>query len=688
LPRTNYFELKLVFFLLLFISFSIFGANRKCEQVDLLVSVLENYHVEDLTLMSEDFQNIRKNFLQRVDRYNLFLTKSDVQNLLAINDDCAFVEAVYKTLSKSKTECFDKYTKILSTNLDLSNDESFEFYESIEDASGSKEALAKRQKQFLKYMVMMDMLEGYSLETSKDFQLQDQMKIQENVKEYFTIEADGEKEEDKTDRMAEKYLKAIANYFDPHSTFFSLDQKKVWDEGLTKEVMTFGVSFDENDEGEIVVSRLIPGGAAWKSGEIHEGDKLLAFQCKGEEKHSTDNMDIRKVNRILKSSISDAIELKLEKEGGQTIEIELKQEKEIVEDNLITSFILKGEKKIGYIQLPGFYSGFEGYQSVGCANDVAKELMKLKQEGIDGVILDLRYNGGGSMKEALELAGIFIDQGPLLVLDAKFDKPRTQIDRNRGAIYDGPMAVMVNGASASASEIVSMILQDYNRALILGGRTYGKATAQGMLPLDTMAFSNKSAKMKQPDASMGFVKITMNKIYSVKLNTYQKNGVQPDVSYPYVFEGLIGKESDEPRALTSDKVDKTIYNFSPLPKFPVEALKRNSKDRIAQDSLFQLVIELNANIEELNSNLDASIPLNIEEYMKILLSYFKLEEKLEKVAYRVASAYEVVNTSFENEIIEMSEIFEERNNRSKERLLKDIELEEAYSILKDLINNQ
>ena len=666
----------------------LYGGQEKCEQVDLLVSVLEKYHVEDLTLTSEDYNLIRKKFLHRIDEYNLFLTQSDNKSLLSINDDCAFIDAVRKTLYASKEACFSNYGQMLASKLDLSKDEVFEFYNSVDESVQTKEQLKQRQLKFLKYVVMMDMLEGYSLETAKDFELPDQMKVQEQVQEYFEFDSTSVSDVDRRNRLAEKYLKTVANYFDPHSTFFSFDQKKVWDEGLTKEVMTFGVSFDEDDDGEIVVSRLIPGGAAWKSGEIHEGDKLISFQYKGEKKYSTDNMDIRKVNRLLKSSDADAIELKLEKDGGQTIEIELKQEKEVVEDNLITSFILKGEKKIGYIQLPGFYSGFEGYQSVGCANDVAKELMKLKKEGIDGVVLDLRYNGGGSMKEALELEGIFINQGPLLVLNAKYDKPRTKIDRNRGAIYNGPMAVMVNGASASASEIVSMILQDYNRALIVGGRTYGKATAQGMIPLDTAALNFDSGKMKKPDESKGFAKVTMHKMYSVKLNTYQKNGVQPDISFPYVFEGLIGKESDEPRALSSDKIDKTIYNFSPLPELPVEKLAQASASRVQNDSLFQLVVALNKHIEKINSKLDESIPLNLEAYQEMLLEYLKLEEQLEKVANRSASAYEIINTAFEEEIIEMSEIFKERNERNKERLLKDIELEEAYSILKDLIINQ
>lgn len=674
---------------LFFLLFSLvsFAQRKKCEQVPLLVSVINKFHIEREGVSAEDFKTIRKKLLLRLDNYNLYCTSEDIDRFLSVGDHCTFVDEVTEHIYQSKKETRKYFISSLAEDVDLTQNDYFTIPESVDDFVQEAVSLQKRKKAFLKYILLRELFEGYELANSDSFELQNQVKARRDLKAYFSEDNGVLTLEERKEKISQKYLKAIANFYDPHTTYFSFEQKKSFDEALSKEVLSFGVYFDENEDGAIAVDKLIPGGAAWKTGEIHEGDILVSFQLDGDKKQDATRMNIDKLRKVLTSSEAQSIQLNLKKDGGQQVSVELNQEKEEVEANLISSFILNGDQKIGFIQLPGFYSGFDGYNGLGCANDVAKELMKLKREGVDGLILDLRYNGGGSMKEALELAGIFINQGPLLVLDSKVDKPRTRMDRNRGAIYSGPLAVMVNGASASASEIVSMILQDYNRALIVGGSTYGKATAQSVLPLDTNAFNMRTGEMKVADIELGFAKITTNKMYGVNLDTYQKNGVIPDVAYPYVFETLMPKESDEPRALAANTIDKKIYNFTPLPKVNIETIKSNSKNRVASDSLFQRIQSLNQKIEVINHKFDTKVPLSVEEYRALLDDFKLIKDELEAMNSRTSRYYKVENSSFQQEIVELSELNEERNNKNIDRLLKDIELEEAYLIIKDLITN-
>ena len=258
--------------------------------------------------------------------------------------------------------------------------------------------------------------------------------------------------------------------------------------------------------------------------------------------------------------------LKFRKKDGTTRIVLLRKEKIENEENIVKGFVLKGEKKIGYILLPAFYTEWENESGSSCANDVAKEIVKLKKENIDGLILDVRYNGGGSLGEAMEMIGIFVDEGPLMGQKQKAEKVIYLKDPNRGTIYNGPMALMVNGQSASASEILAASLQDYNRALIVGSNTYGKATMQQMMLLDTM--TNRPTQIGN---AKDIVKITTGKLYRLSGETAQMNGVSPDIVLPDAFDGLDYREKFSSFALPADKVAKNAY-YKPLAALPVNEL--------------------------------------------------------------------------------------------------------------------
>jgi carboxyl-terminal processing protease len=298
------------------------------------------------------------------------------------------------------------------------------------------------------------------------------------------------------------FCKVLANCYDPHTVFLPQEEKERFDEAVGQTPKRFGFEMDENEDGDIVIDRLQPGSSAFKSGAINAGDKIVAIQEPGKQVVQTGNSAMLVVDSVMSEMKTDKLLVTVKKPDGTTRQVTLYKERfatEEDEEDVVQGYVLKGTKNIGYISIPDFYFDWENTSTGinGCANDVAKEIIKLKKENIEGLIIDIRFNGGGSLQEAVDLAGIFIDGGPVAQLKTKEPKPYTLKDGNSGSIFDGPLLVMVNGHSASASETFSATMQDYNRAIIAGTTTYGKSTGQIIFPLDTTVTSNRVSLLQQ-----------------------------------------------------------------------------------------------------------------------------------------------------------------------------------------------
>jgi carboxyl-terminal processing protease len=356
----------------------------------------------------------------------------------------------------------------------------------------------------------------------------------------------------------------------------------------------------------------------------------------------------------------------------------LKKEKMENEENIVKSFVLNGEKKIGYILLPGFYTEWENESGSSCANDVAKEIIKLKRENIDGLILDLRYNGGGSLGEAMEMAGIFIDEGPLFSLRDKAGKLQTLKDPNRGTIYDGPLALMVNGQSASASEILSACLQDYNRAVIVGSTTYGKATGQQMFSLDTL--SNKA----EPAPGMDMVKITGEKLYRLTGATAQFSGVIPDVALPDAFDAMEYREKFSKQALLPDTAKRNSY-YKALQPLPAGKLSALSLQRTKNNEEFNSVRQfIDAERKFLSGRMN-TIPLKWDAFEKWMKEN-NPDDEPGKESKAPTKKFTVENHARDKELLFNNAYAKEVNSVWLQNLAEDIYVEETFSVLLDLIN--
>ncbi len=476
------------------------------------------------------------------------------------------------------------------------------------------------------------------------------------------------------------YFNAIANSFDPHTDYFSPTKKEEFQASLSTEGLSFGFEIEENKVGSITVAGLIPGGPAWKTGEIHKDDQVVQLQWKGSAPVDVSAMTVEEAGEYMKQTNHDELTVKLKKTDGTVHSISLHKEKIETEENVVKGYLLSGDKKIGYISLPDFYTTWEDEKGSGCANDLAKEIIKMKKENLDGLILDLRYNGGGSLYEALQLCGIFIDEGPLVGIRGKDGKMVYVKDPNRGTIYDGPLLVMVNNQSASASEMMAAALQDYNRAVIVGSPTYGKATMQQIFPMDSNTVSTK----KSPN---GFVKITNGKLYRVSGLTAQRNGVIPDIALPDAFDGLEYREKFSPGALPADTMKKNNY-YQSLPALPIASLALSSNQRVNNDPSFQkLVQSISIRMEELN-NKQSGIPLKTELFEKWMKDEEALMKNMDETGETENKIFTAGNYKLETERLQNNSYASDLNKAALQSIQTDMYVQEAFRIMADLIRIQ
>ncbi|HTM93567.1 MAG TPA: carboxy terminal-processing peptidase [Flavisolibacter sp.] len=481
--------------------------------------------------------------------------------------------------------------------------------------------------------------------------------------------------------LKETYYNALATTFDPHTMFFSPKDKENFQSELSTENFSLGFNIDETREGKIVVAGLIPGGPAWRTGEMHVDDELLQLQWEGKQLVDVSAISFEEADELLNESNHGTITLKMKKTNGAVYSIALQKEKIETQENVVKGYVFSGEKKIGYLSLPDFYTNWEDENGSGCANDLAKEIVRLKRENIEGLILDIRFNGGGSLGEALELAGIFIDEGPLTGTKERTGKLVFLKDPNRGTIYDGPLVVLINGQSASASELVAAVLQDYNRAVIVGSPSYGKATMQQIFPVDTL--------MKNPNAHSenGYVKITDGKLYRVTGQTAQLNGVIPDIPLPDAFDALKYGERFTPDVLLSDTVKRNAY-YKPLSPLPVSQLNGLSNQRVNTNKNFQELKEAIRVEKQLRESTERVVPLKLELFQKWADANKSSEVLFGEKENASSKIFTAQNHRDEVQHLLRDSYAKTINEIILKNIQQDIYIEEAYQITIDLIKMQ
>ncbi len=484
-----------------------------------------------------------------------------------------------------------------------------------------------------------------------------------------------------TQYVSNIYCETIASCFDPHTEFFPPDEKENFESELGKQPFQFGFKMKADKNGGVLIDNLQPGSPAFKSGKLNKGDKFISLQWEGRQAVDVSDITIHELGELIDESNHKKVLFTVKKTDGSVVQVSL--EKELAEggdDDKVKSFILKGDNTVGYIYLPAFYEDWETNNEGlnGCANDVGREILKLKKENINGLILDLRYNGGGSVQEATELAGIFVGAGPVAQEKSKDAKVHAIKNTNRGTVFDGPLVILVNGYSASAAELVAGTLQDYNRAVIIGAPTYGKATMQVVLPLDTNVTPENFTQTHTED----YLKLTISKLYRVTGASAQVKGVQPDIVLPDILDAYITKEAGEPYALRPTVIDANKY-YTPFASLPIKTLAEGVQTEIDTGKYFNAVKKLIAWSKQQKAAKDIS--LNIKDALADIDSTARFEDSDVTSGYK-SKKFIVQNNQFEMARLQADSNLKDLNEEFSSQVAGDAYINIGYDVLAKLKN--
>ena len=466
------------------------------------------------------------------------------------------------------------------------------------------------------------------------------------------------------------FLNIFCNYFDPHTNYFSLDAKTSFMSGLTTSGLSLGLNVSLNEKEEIVVEEIVPGGPAARTDKFEKDDVILKVSNKKGEDYLVSCASLEKIGQLIYSDSNEVIELTIQKKNGNILSVLLKKQMMKATSNVVSSFIVEKEIKVGYINIPNFYSDFDGFSEQGCADDVAKEIIKLKQDNIQGLVIDLQDNGGGSMEEATKLAGMFIDYGPVSVLVNSKNKQAILKDYIRGSVYYGPIVILINGNSASASEFFTAAMQDYNRAIIVGSTSLGKASMQTILPLD----ENKQ----------DFVKLTVEKFYRITGDSNQIKGVIPDIALPTLYDSIVSREISFKTALKYDAINSKA-RFNPFRKDYYPSIIKLSHSRTENDTRFNEIILANQEINSMYKNPKKPLQVTFKAVFKDIHEIDSLWKKVKKIA-KTETKCVISNNSYDSEQLQFDAFQQEINTYKIKDLKTSSCLEEAVAILHDINN--
>jgi carboxyl-terminal processing protease len=662
------------------------------KEVSLLRKVLTEKHVQPRPFDDRLSQDVFDAMLEELDPDRVYFSQEDVTWLSTYRNslDEEIKGGAWVFLARLK-ERYASCLKRARLNTDqllsgsLSFDTASYFSEEKTDWPVSPGSLRDRQRDWLKLQVM-DKLAFISdrdkSSCSQSFKKHRQEIINKvRVNTLRKIDEQLISAEGLANRIGSVFLQVITKVFDPHTLYLSAAELKGFIGELATENYYFGFSLEEDIEGRVRISALTPGGPAWRSGEIHVSDELLAVKKPSGAPIDISDLDFDDVNELMGSE-EHVLDFTVRKADGTDRTVTLTKEKMEAEENFVRSFLIQGDKRFGYIHLPDFYTKWGSEDnSAQCANDVAREIIKLKKDAIEGLILDLRYNKGGSLYEAMAMAGIFINEGALGILKNR-TATLTLKDMNRGTVYDGPLVIMVNGHSASASELLSAAIQDYNRGLIVGSRTYGKATGQQILPVSPVA--GAASLESVIDKSHGFIKITTEKLYRVNGKSLQGEGVVPDVLLPDMFDVLDFHEKNVPFALSRDSVVKNTF-YKPLPPINRAALQQKSADRVKNSDAFLRIRENMAFVDKYIAD-EQPVPLRVASFCEQIDN--ARATRVPADALPASTLFVVSNNSAEKDRLQVDDYADAYNRRWFENLPRDPYLVETYLILKDLINHK
>lgn len=666
--------------------------NKDKLLIDLITYVLEKGHYSPKDLDDQFSTEAFSRFIKGMDPLKRYFLASDIETFekyrlsiddQLINKELVFFDEVYKVLSKRIEEAESRYERLLSDSFDLFSPSVVEIdYDEMSYVNTKAELEDRwRQQLTISLLPVIDaQLEKYARENELEVEsieesvlLELQVKAREELKrtfyEYFHFIGELDRED-----YFSTYINAVVETFDPHTYYFAPTDKDRFDIAMSGKFEGIGARLQKKPEGTTVVE-IISGGPVWRAKSLEVGDELLKVRQEEGETVDISGMRLDDAIELIKGPEGTTVYLTVKRTNGVVEEISVIRDVVELEESYAKSVKISDEEyEYGLIHLPKFYVDFDDYNQRNAAIDVKAELMRLQKEGVEGVVLDLRDNGGGSLQTVVDMAGYFIDEGPVVQVRTAGDRREVQKDPEKGILYDGPLVVLVNELSASASEILAAALQDYGRAVIIGSeRTYGKGTVQNVIPLSNIIRSNELG-------DLGALKITTQKFYRVSGGSTQLEGVSSDIIIPDRYTYIDVGERDQDNPLSWDRIQAAT--FTPWHKqIDYERILSSSRERLSANRYVDLLDEearwISAQREDDTTYLD-------------LKSYRKNKEELKKKSkeFEALDQYDTrlkfSSLPYEKSLFNQDSILREKRDRWHKELAKDVYLEEAIAVLKDL----
>lgn len=675
-----------------------------------MVGGLNQLHYRPKSIDDEFSAEVYDLYLDRIDNARRWLTKKDLRKLepfkYSIDEQINAGQYDFFNLSvellESGVEKTQKiYQELLAEPFDFSKKEYIEFDEEKKPFAKDDRQLIDYWRKALKYEVMVKIINKQKaqeerLTEAKEATAEEKAEM-EPVKELSFEEIEKEAREEvlknfedlykrieklrRSDRLSD-YLNTIANIFDPHTGYYLPKDKENFDINMSGTLEGIGARLQTDGEHTKVVS-VVPGGPAWKQKDLEPKDLILMVAQKDEKPVDVSGFRIDDVVKLIRGKKGTQVTLTVKKVDGTMMDVTIIRDVVQLEESYAKSAVLQREgadKKIGYIKLPRFYADFNRKGGRSCATDVAAELDKLKEENVDGIILDLRNNGGGSLRDVVRMSGLFIEEGPIVQVKARNRPAEVLRDKDARVQYDGPLVVMVNSFSASASEILAAALQDYERAVIVGSnRTFGKGTVQRFLNLDRAVTGQLDAK------PLGDIKLTIQKFYRVDGGSTQLLGVEPDIVLPDRYHFMKTGEEEQDYAMEWTEINEVAHNQSVTELDNLASIKEASKSRVENSEPFQKVI---ANARRLKKQRDISAyPLNMEEYDQFRKNREAEAKKYEKIFPEI-EGLSVMNPSADMEAIQMDSVKIAQNDEWFKGLQKDHYVDEVLNIMDDMMKEE
>ena len=695
--RKNLFTLLLAFMMCLascnFVSKDFETDDKDSLVIQLITYVLDQAHYLDKEIDDNFSEEVFDTFIENIDPYKRYFYASDYKDFskykFSIDDsfknpDLTFFNLVYDRFINRISETKSIYKKILSTPFDFTKQEQFNLDIDEMEYVNNESELYDRWRRLLKIYV----IENYHDEIKDDqrkFEKDSTFLIRSNDEIEETVRLDLSQTMDESYRVLQEelqrqdwfsiYINSFVSQYDPNTSYLDPDSRDRFDVDISGNYAGIGAMLRKKID-KVEITEIISGGPAWRDNSLEKGDAILKVRQEDEDEAvSILGMRLSDAVKLIKGEKGTNVYLTVKKVDGSVSEISIKRDIVLLEETYIRSSIVsKSDLKYGVINIPKFYIDFDNQSNRDAAKDLRLEINRLKEEGVKGLVIDLRNNGGGSLKTVVDMAGMFIKNGPVVQVKY-FDKEKQILsDRDRSILWTGPLVILVNEGSASASEILAAAMQDYKRAIVIGGnQTWGKGTVQVVFPLNRMVRGNTNG-------DLGALRYTTQKYYRINGGSVQLEGVKSDINVPYRYKYLDFGEKDSDNPMQWDEIGKADYSTWQS-NFDFNQAIEKSKVRMENNNYLKLVDENAKWIKSVRDN--KIVNLNYDDF-KEEIEKNSLETEKFKALDDYSMDYTFSSLPYEINLISSDSVLGMKRERWHKSLSQDIYIEEALNVLSDL----